>query len=244
MNGGKPAGAALRTPTQSPARKKQKPRSPAKGKTAKAARASGIKRSHKSPRDAQVVKQQYKNMRIWEMLLRYRVITDFNDLASLEKFIKAGQLGAVTQAKHLEQMSAALKDRADHFDRKNEELNKLIAKNNQMEKQKEIELRRMQGLQQRAEKGLMQLERCETSIVKKDALIKELDGKIAIQDNLIAQQQAYIEDLKEVINSRKCSGCGKQKQDVDRMYSLCCLCCHPIKPGQSIEEGLAACKER
>ena len=28
MNGGKPAGAALRTPTQSPARKKQKPRSP------------------------------------------------------------------------------------------------------------------------------------------------------------------------------------------------------------------------
>ena len=63
-------------------------------------------------------------MRIWEMLLRYRVITDFNDLASLEKFIKAGQLGAVTQAKHLEQMSAALKDRADHFDRKIEELNK------------------------------------------------------------------------------------------------------------------------
>ena len=127
MNGGKPAGAALRTPTQSPARKKQKPRSPAKGKTAKAARASGNKRSHKSPRDAQVVKQQYKNMRIWEMLLRYRVITDFNDLASLEKFIKAGQLGAVTQAKHLEQMSAALKDRAGHFDRKIEELNKSIA---------------------------------------------------------------------------------------------------------------------
>ena len=30
------------------------------------------------------------------MLLRYGVITDFNDLASLEKFIKAGQLGAVT----------------------------------------------------------------------------------------------------------------------------------------------------
>ena len=54
----------------------------------------------------------------------------------------------------------------------------------------------------------------------------------------------HIEDLKEVINSRKCSGCGKQKQDVDRMFYLCCLCCHPIKPGQSIEEGLAACKER
>ena len=105
MNGGTPAGAPLRTPTQSPARKKQKPRSPIKDKTTKAARASGQKRSHKSPRDAQVVKQQYKNMRIWEMLERYGVITDFNDLASLEKFIKAGQLGAVTQAKHLEQMS-------------------------------------------------------------------------------------------------------------------------------------------
>ena len=167
MNGGKPAGAALRTPTQSPARKKQKPRSPAKGKTAKAARASGNKRSHKSPRDAQVVKQQYKNMRIWEMLLRYRVITDFNDLASLEKFIKAGQLGAVTQAKHLEQMSAALKDRADHFDRKNEDLNKSIAENNEMKQQNEIEARRLQGLARR----LQEIEaRQDNAIVNNDAV--------------------------------------------------------------------------
>ena len=141
-------------------------------------------------------------------------------------------------------MSTALKDRADHFDRKNEELNRLIAKNNQMEKQKEIELRQMKGLKQRAEKGLMQLERYETSIVKKDALIKELDGTVASQDKLIAQQQKEIERLGKEVNSRKCSGCGKQKQDVEWMYYLCCLCCHPIKPGQSIEECLAACKER
>ena len=244
MNGGTPAGAPLRTPTQSPARKKQKPRSPAKGKTVKAARASANKRSHKSPRDAQVVKQQYKNMRIWEMLERYGVITDFNDLASLEKFIKAGQLGAVTQAKHLEQMSAALKDRADYFDRRTEELNKSIAQYNQMKQQKEIELRQLQGLKQRAENGLMQLERYETSIVKKDALIKELDGKIAIQDKMIAQQTSYIDELNEAINSRKCIGCGKQKEDEEWMYSLCCLCCHPIRPGQSIEEASASCKER
>ena len=244
MNGGTPAGAPLRTPTQSPARKKQKPRSPAKGKTVKAARASANKRSHKSPRDAQVVKQQYKNMRIWEMLERYGVITDFNDLASLEKFIKAGQLGAVTQAKHLEQMSAALKDRADYFDRRTEELNKSIAQYNQMKQQKEIELRQLQGLKQRAENGLMQLERYETSIVKKDALIKELDGKIAIQDKMIAQQTSYIDELNEAINSRKCHGCGKKKQDVDRMYDVCCLCGVPVRPGQSIEEAWASCKER
>ena len=244
MNGGAPAGAPLRTPTQSPARKKQKPRSPIKDKTTKAARASGQKRSHKSPRDAQVVKQQYKNMRIWEMLLRYGVITDFNDLASLEKFIKAGQLGAVTQAKHLEQMSSALKDRADYFDRRTEELNKSIAQYNQMKQQKEIELRQLQGLKQRAENGLMQLERYETSIIKKDALIKELDGKIAIQDKMIAQQTSYIDELNEAINSRKCIGCGKQKEDEEWMYSLCCLCCHPIRTGQSIEEASASCKER
>ena len=133
---------------------------------------------------------------------------------------------------------------AGHFDRKNEDLNKLIAENNEMKQQNEIEARQMQGLKQRAEKGLMQLERFETSIVKKDALIKELDGKIAIQDNLIAVQQKEIERLGKEVNSRKCSGCGKQKQDVEWMYYLCCLCCHPIKPGQSIEEGLAACKER
>ena len=218
MNGGTPAGAPLRTPTQSPARKKQKPRSPAKSKTAKAARASGNKRSHKSPRDAQVVKQQYKNMRIWEMLERYGVITDFNDLASLEKFIKAGQLGAVTQAKHLEQMSAALKDRAGYFDRRTGELNKSIAQYNQMKQQKEIELRQLQGLKQRAENGLMQLERYETSIVKKDALIKELDGKIAIQDKMIAQQTSYSDELNEAINSRKSVlGAGSKK----RMKSGC-----------------------
>ena len=64
-------------------------------------------------------------MRLWEMLERYGVITDCKDLNSLEKFIKAGQLGAVTQAKHLEQMSAALKDRADQFNRKIEDLNPL-----------------------------------------------------------------------------------------------------------------------
>ena len=111
MNGGTPAGAPLRTPTQSPARKKQKPRSPIKDKTTKAARASGQKRSHKSPRDALVVKQQYKNMRLWEMLERYGVITDCKDLNSLEKFIKAGQLGAVTQAKHLEQIDVLCAER-------------------------------------------------------------------------------------------------------------------------------------
>ena len=202
MNGGKPAGAALRTPTQSPARKKQKPRSPAKGKTAKAARASGNKRSHKSPRDAQVVKQQYKNMRIWEMLLRYRVITDFNDLASLEKFIKAGQLGAVTQAKHLEQMSTALKDRAGHFDRKIEELNKerqiYISKIEQMQ----IEARRLKGLQQPSEQLTMHLERQDAVIIKQAAEINQLEQEREAQDNVIAQQKAYIDDLKEVMNSR------------------------------------------
>ena len=244
MNGGTPAGAPLRTPTQSPARKKQKPRSPIKDKTTKAARASGQKRSHKSPRDAQVVKQQYKNMRIWEMLERYGVITDFNDLASLEKFIKAGQLGAVTQAKHLEQMSAALKDRADHFDRKIEELNKerqiYISKIEQMQ----IEARRLKGLQQPSEQLTMYLERQDTVINWKDARIKALDGTVAPQNKLIAQQQREIELLRAEIDSRKCSGCGKQKQDVEWMYSLCCLCCHPIRPGQSIEEALASCKER
>ena len=196
MNGGKPAGAALRTPTQSPARKKQKPRSPAKGKTAKAARASGTKRSHKSPRDAQVVKQQYKNMRIWEMLERYGVITDFNDLASLEKFIKAGQLGAVTQAKHLEQMSAALKDRADQFDRRIEELNKLMAKNNQMAKQKEIELRRLQGLQQPSEQLTMHLERQDAVIIKQQAGINQFEQDREVWNNMIAEQTGYIDDLK------------------------------------------------
>ena len=169
MNGGTPAGAPLRTPTQSPARKKQKPRSPAKGKTVKAARASANKRSHKSPRDAQVVKQQYKNMRIWEMLERYGVITDCKDLNSLEKFIKAGQLGAVTQAKHLEQMSAALKDRADQFDRRIEEVNKRIAEYNQMKQQEQIELRRLQGLQQPSEQLTMYLERQDAVIVKQTA---------------------------------------------------------------------------
>ena len=173
MNGGTPAGAPLRTPTQSPARKKQKPRSPAKGKTVKAARASANKRSHKSPRDAQVVKQQYKNMRIWEMLERYGVITDFNDLASLEKFIKAGQLGAVTQAKHLEQMSAALKDRAGQFDRKIEDLNKSIAENNEMKQQHEIEARRLQGLARRLQEIEAQQDNV---IVKKDALTPTARG--------------------------------------------------------------------
>ena len=203
MNGGTPAGAPLRTPTQSPARKKQKPRSPAKGKTVKAARASANKRSHKSPRDAQVVKQQYKNMRIWEMLERYGVITDFNDLASLEKFIKAGQLGAVTQAKHLEQMSAALKDRADHFDRKIEELNKerqiYISKIEQMQ----IEARRLKGLQQPSEQLTKYLERQDTVINWKDARIKALDGTVAPQNKLIAQQQREIELLRAEIDSRK-----------------------------------------
>ena len=118
-------------------------------------------------------------------------ITDCKDLYSLEKFIKAGQLGAVTQAKHLGQMQLALKDRADYFDRRTEELKESIAQYNQMKQQKEIELRQLQGLKQRAENGLMQLERYETSIVKKDALIKELDGKIAIQDKMIAQQTSY-----------------------------------------------------
>ena len=211
MNGGTPAGAPLRTPTQSPARKKQKPRSPIKDKTTKAARASGKKRSHKSPRDAQVVKQQYKNMRIWEMLERYGVITDFNDLASLEKFIKAGQLGAVTQAKHLEQMSAALKDRADHFDRKIEELNKerqiYISKIEQMQ----IEARRLKGLQQPSEQLTMYLEGQDTVINWKDARIKALDGTVTSQDKLIAGQQREIDLLRAEINSRKCHGCGKQK---------------------------------
>ena len=244
MNGGTPAGAPLRTPTQSPARKKQKPRSPIKDKTTKAARASGQKRSHKSPRDAQVVKQQYKNMRIWEMLERYGVITDCKDLNSLEKFIKAGQLGAVTQAKHLEQMSAALKDRADQFDRRIEEVNKRIAEYNQMKQQEQIELRRLQGLQQPSEQLTMYLESQDTVINWKDARIKALDGTVAPQNKLIAQQQREIELLRAEIDSRKCSGCGKQKQDVEGMYSLCCLCCHPIRPGQSIEEALASCKER
>ena len=244
MNGGTPACAPLRTPTQSPARKKQKPRSPIKDKTTKAAKASGKKRSHKSPRDALVVKQQYKNMRIWEMLERYGVITDCNDLTSLENFIKAGQLAAVTQAKHLEQMSAALKDRADHFDRRIEEVNKqrqiYISKIEQMQ----IEARRLKGLQQPSEQLTMQLECQDNVVVKQCAIIEQLEQERETQDNIIAQQEAHIEDLKEVINSRKCSGCGKQKQDVDRMFYLCCLCCHPIKPGQSIEGGLAACKER
>ena len=84
----------------------------------------------------------------------------------------------------------------------------------------------------------------ETSIVKKDALIKELDGKIAIQDKMIAQQTSYIDELNEAINSRKCHGCGKKKQDVDRMYDVCCLCGVPVRPGQSIEEAWASCKER
>ena len=90
----------------------------------------------------------------------------------------------------------------------------------------------------------MYLEGQDTVIIKQQAEINELEQETEAQDNVIAQQNAYIDDLKEVINSRKCSGCGKQKQDVDRMYSLCCLCYTPIRPGQSIEEGLAACKER
>ena len=61
---------------------------------------------------------------------------------------------------------------------------------------------------------------------------------------MIAQQTSYIDELNEAINSRKCIGCGKQKEDEEWMYSLCCLCCHPIRPGQSIEEASASCKER
>ena len=90
----------------------------------------------------------------------------------------------------------------------------------------------------------MYLERQDNAIVKKDALIKTLDGQVASQAELIAHQTSYIDELNEEINSRKCSGCGKQKQDVEWMYYLCCLCCHPIRPGQSIEEASVSCKER
>ena len=128
--------------------------------------------------------------------------------------------------------------------RKIEELDKerqiYISKIEQMQ----IEARRLKGLQQPSEQLTMYLECQETSIVKKDALIQQLEQEREAQDNLISTQAGMIDDLKEVINSRKCSGCGKQKQDVDRMYSLCCLCCHPIRPGQSIEEALASCKQR
>ena len=113
-----------------------------------------------------------------------------------------------------------------------------------MKQQAEIEARRLQGLQQPSEQLTMYLEGQDTVINWKDARIKTLEHLREAQDNLIAQQQSEIELLREEVNSRKCHGCGKQKQDVDRMYSLCCLCCTPIRPGQSIEEGLAACKER
>ena len=85
------------------------------------------------------------------------------------------------------------------------------------------------------------MERYETS---REALINQFEQESKARDNMIAVQQKEIELLRKEVNSRKCSGCGKQKQDVEWMYYLCSLCCHPIKPGQSIEEGLAACKER
>ena len=113
-----------------------------------------------------------------------------------------------------------------------------------MKQQEQIELRRLQGLQQPPEQLTMQLELYEQLIVKQDAIIEQFLQERKARDDMIAVQKVYIDDLQEAINSRKCSGCGKQKQDVDRMYSLCCLCCHPIRPGQSIEEALASCKER
>ena len=141
-------------------------------------------------------------------------------------------------------LTGSMFSRPSHLDRKVEELNKRIAEYNQMKQQQEIEARRLQGLQQPSEQLTMQMELSEQLIVKQDARIEQFDDMIKARDDMIAVQKAYIDDLQEAINSRKCSGCGKQKQDVDRMYSLCCLCCHPIRPGQSIEEALASCKER